>query len=385
MPETGLAIARSLYSKGISVFAIDSSVTTGMHSKYINPIIIPHPLLDGNVFIQQLSLVLSKFKFKPVLFIASDIYLTFFLLNYEYFKQNFHFNYSDPELIRRITDKYEQYKLVKNVGISTPKTIAIDSFIDIQTYIHDFQFPLFLKARDVNIWRKEVHSSQKGFLIKDIGEIEILQKKFQGSNVPVIIQEVVLSTDDKNFKSSVYISKAGEILLNFTLRKIHQNPIHFGIASCAESISHEKLKELGEKLFTSIGYHGVGSAEFKFDEMDGELKLIEINPRYWQQNYLADFCGMNFPFIDYLESTGQNPPSIKSFALGIKWLNLSLDLDSLAAYRKRNELTIWKWFLDIRGKKTISFIDIKDLVVTLRYLKLLVVRSLMKLVRFEKK
>ena len=58
---------------------------------------------------------------------------------------------------------------------------------------------------------------------------------------------------------------------------------------------------MGKRFLESIGYRGIGSAEFKRDERDGELKLIELNPRYWQQAALAERCGVNFPLAQYLD------------------------------------------------------------------------------------
>jgi len=236
----------------------------------------------------------------------------------------------------------------------------LNECINIENIFNNNEFPLFVKAREVNFWRKTVSGQKKGFLINTKSELEFKIKEFYNKKVPVIIQEVIKSSDNKNYKVCVYISKNGDYKLVFTLRKIHQYPIHFGIASCAESYKYTELKNIGLKLFTSIGYRGVGSAEFKYDEKDKKLKLIEINPRYWQQNILADFCGMNFPYIDYLESTGQNPKTVQSFYYNRKWLNLGLDIQSYFEYKKSKEITFFKWLKDIKGKKVISYINIKD-------------------------
>lgn len=57
--------------------------------------------------------------------------------------------------------------------------------------------------------------------------------------------------------------------------------------------------------------------------------MIEINPRYWQQNALPSAYGMNFPLTDYLECTGQHPQTIGHFTTGVKWINRYLDFESL--------------------------------------------------------
>ena len=117
-----------------------------------------------------------------------------------------------------------------------------------------------------------------------------------------------------NFKVCVYNDKNNNQIALFCLKKIHQMPINFGVASCAISVRNIELEKIGLKLFKEIKYNGIGSAEFKYDERDKKYKLIEINSRYWQQNYLSLICGINFPLIDYAYSTG------------IKVLNPSLNL-----------------------------------------------------------
>ena len=147
------------------------------------------------------------------------------------------------------------------------------------------------------------------------------------------------------------------------MKKIHQKPIHFGIATSAVSYKDKALSEIGKKLFTSINYTGVGSAEFKYDERDEKLKLIEINSRYWQQNALADFCGMNFPLIDYLEATGQDPNPIEDFVEGYKYVSLYTDYKSYKEYKKNGEMTFSQWKRDIKGKRIVSFFYKDDLTV----------------------
>jgi predicted ATP-grasp superfamily ATP-dependent carboligase len=119
-------------------------------------------------------------------------------------------------------------------------------------------------------------------------------------------------------------------------------------------MAYPELRALGSIFFKESHYRGVGSAEFKLDERDGKLKLIELNPRYWQQNALATACGMNFPLVDYLEATGQGPKIQQEHVAGIKWVNRYMDLDSFLIYRKEGALTFSAWRKTLKGKKVYS-------------------------------
>ena len=176
-----------------------------------------------------------------------------------------------------------------------------------------------------------------------------------------IAQEIVQGPDTNHFKYCCYISKTGKLLLAFTLQKIRQQPVRFGVGAVVQSIYYPELVRLGKKFFSTIGYRGVGSAEFKLDQKDGELKLIELNPRYWQQNILSDKCGMNFPFIDYLEATDQKPEPVFDFLKDIKWVNIYSDFDSFLSYKRQKELTLSAWLNSLRGAKVFSDFALDDI------------------------
>ena len=180
----------------------------------------------------------------------------------------------------------------------------------------------------------KISGYKKGYVKKfrrTIKKINELNK----SKISFIIQELIISDDKSNFKVNFFIDKKGNFTHSFCLKKIHQFPINFGIASTAVSVFDKNLIEIGKNLFRHIGYTGIGSAEFKYDNIDKKFKLIEINSRYWQQNALADFCGINFPLIDYLHATGQKFFMDDSYTINKKYLNLGLSIKSFKMYEKK--------------------------------------------------
>ncbi|HOM41710.1 MAG TPA: hypothetical protein PK064_12445, partial [Bacteroidales bacterium] len=227
----------------------------------------------------------------------------------------------------------------------------INDFQDIDKLPHNINFPAFIKGQEVNSWRKNFGGTLKGIKVNDRKELlkeveEIISKK-----VPIIVQEIITGPDTNHFKYCSYTDARGNILAEFTLRKIRQWPVHFGVGAVVESVYKPELIDVGRKLFTSIGYKGIGSAEFKIDERDGKLKLIEINPRYWQQNYLATACGINFPYINYFDLVEGNYGCARSFKEGIKWINIYMDFNALAAYKKEGVITFYEWIKSLKGKK----------------------------------
>jgi predicted ATP-grasp superfamily ATP-dependent carboligase len=301
---------------------------------------------------------------KPVLFITADNFLTSVTKNIEEIKKYFYVNTPENQLLSKISNKYEQYLLAKNAGIEVPETVVITKKEDIQTVSGKLMYPLLIKGLDVNSWREKISSSIKGFPVSNKDEFNAKAEEIVEAGVPIVVQEILIGPDTNHFKYCTYLTTSGETKIKFTCQKIRQNPIRFGVGSVMESVGFPELEEAGFKLFTGIGYTGVGSAEFKIDERDGKLKLIEINSRYWQQNALATRCGLNFPLINYLDVTGQNPPILKTFIKNIKWVNIYNDFESFISYKKLKEISFRKWLKSLKGKKIYSDFAKDDFVPT---------------------
>ena len=354
MFETGLGVGRSLGRKGISVIGLDFKKDIGFYSRYINGYICPHPIEEEKDFVEYLLKFGREQKVKPVLFITSDDFLFSISRNRKPLLKYFLINFPEEDIIESILDKFQQYRLAHRVGILVPKTFFPKNLSEVEEIKNELSYPVFIKAQDVNLWRKNISKTIKGFIV--MNEFELITKYQMifnnGSNA--IVQEIIKGPDTNHFKICCYISKKGNILLSFTLQKIRQQPIKFGVGAVVQSIHYPELMKVGEKFFSEIGYRGVGSAEFKLDERDGKLKLIELNPRYWQQNILSEKCGMNFPLIDYLEVTGQNPEPKFKFCKGIKWVNIYMDFDSFINYRREEGLTLNEWLKSLKNRKVFS-------------------------------
>ena len=358
--ESGLAVGRSLGRNKIKVYGLDFLKEVGFYSKYIRARICPNPLIDEKKFLDFLISFVDGFEYKPVLFVTSDSFLNIVSCNRKKLEKYFFINFPYPEIIETITDKYKQYQSASKQGIPFPNTYQLENLEMVNQIKNKIKYPAFLKAKEVNSWRK-VMGEIKGFVINNSDELVEKYDYIFKKGLQCILQEVIKGPDTAHFKFCAYVSQNGEFLLRFTLRKIRQNPIYFGIGAVVESVDYPELMEIGKKFFESINYRGVGSAEFKLDEDDGNLKLIELNPRYWQQNSLADKCGMNFALVDYLEVTHQNSQPCLKFKTGIKWINLYLDFGSFLNYRRIGKISFKEWINSLKGKKIYSIFAWDDL------------------------
>lgn len=360
MFETGLGVARSLGQKGIKVYGVDFKRDIGFYSRYISPMICPNPVLEEDKFIEWVKHSFGEDQKLPV-FITSDQFMVAISKNIKELETQFILNLPDYDLLRKIDNKFSQYTLAVKTSVPVPQTHVVKKYEDVNTLTECvIQFPVIVKGLDVTTWRSNISSSIKGFEAKDHQHLLNIVKPILDKNVPCLIQEIIPGPDTNHVKYSCYVSKTGSVVAEFMLKKIRQHPIHFGIGSAVESISDDKLRELGHHLFSSIGYRGVGSAEFKFDERERTLKLIEINPRYWQQNYLTTACGYNMAFLNYCDLIESPISAPTAYRIGVKWVNIYADFDSYLGYSREGSLSFVGWLQSLRGKKTWSDFIIRD-------------------------
>ncbi len=354
MFETGLGVARSLGRAGIRVVGLDHRPRPGFHSRYVEGSFCPEPVSAPEAFLDHLTRIGKAAERKPVLFATADEFLLPVSRARERLEQSFLMNVPDAPLLESIADKYLQYELARDADIPVPATVVLETRSDVVQLRQGFPFPAFIKAREVTSWRREVGGSVKGFIANTPQELESQVDDLLARGLVVLAQELIPGPDTSHYKACCYVSRHGQVVRAFSLRKLRQHPPGAGFGSLVESVYEPEVMALGKRFLEAIGYRGVGSAEFKRDPRDGKLKLIELNPRFWQQNALAARCGVDFALAQYQDLTGEVSPQTTDYERDVKWLNLFADLDSFRLYRQRGEINFGRWIRELRGPKVYS-------------------------------
>ena len=323
--ETGLGILRSLKDLGNNLYSVDYKEDVAFKSKYGHKLICPAPTKDAAL----VNWLKENFSEGGKVFISSDDFLDFFNRNRD--KLSFlDLEIPNTELLSSLQNKFFQYEVCVRNGINAPATFRVSDNLEKKS----LPYPIFLKGLEVNSWREHYGGSLKGFVINDQKELENWINVHPYNSIPTIAQSLIIGPDENHFKYCAYRNRNGEIQAEFMLQKLIQYPIGFGIGAATKSIFNEELLRQGRALFDSIDYLGVGSAEFKLDNRDGKLKLIELNPRYWQQNYQATACGENFPMVQYQGGVKSNRTG-KTFKTDLIWMNRAMVARALSHYLKK--------------------------------------------------
>jgi predicted ATP-grasp superfamily ATP-dependent carboligase len=277
-----------------------------------------------------------------VLMPAADYYVAFISRYETELAQHFHFNIPEASVLAMLMDKREQYKLAEESGVPIPKTFSLRSGDDLDKVSTLISYPAIVKGAHSHQWTSSFQG-RKGYVAYSPDDLRRVSEQASTRGVEAVIQEMVLGPNHNHLKVCTYYSKDNELLAAFCTQKIRQYPVDMGIGTSMISIHTPELLELSCRFLERLGYTGVSSIEFKKDERDGRFKLIELNPRFWQQNIQATHAQVNFANINYLDCLGQTVEPCLDFKQGIRWIDAFPDLRSFVSQSRKSNLSLLDW------------------------------------------
>jgi predicted ATP-grasp superfamily ATP-dependent carboligase len=134
------------------------------------------------------------------------------------------------------------------------------------------------------------------------------------------------------------LADRGRIVARFAHRRLREKPPTGGVSVLRESIAvPEPVSAPAERLVEALAWHGVCMIEFRVDARDATPYLMEINPRFWGSLQLAIDAGVDFPLLLYRLASGDPPPPVESYRLGVRCRWLLGDLDHLLIRLRRRQ------------------------------------------------
>ena len=362
---TGLAVARALSMHGVKIYGTDwSKLSIGRFSKLINKPPFGWQVNLDNQFLENLIEFSQKQKSKPVLFPSDDKFIEFVSRNYKILKDYFIMQKSlAPEISKKFLDKKEFYKLCDQKGIAYPKTLFLTGEESENQIAEKFRFPLILKPYLIHKWRKKLRG-KKVILIKNRQELKKTLEKHRQDIQDMMCQEVIVGPESNIYIFKGYFNGQGKPLCWFTGRKIRQYPPNFGSGSLVESIPQEEIAQVSLKFLSSLGVHGLGGTELKYDPRDDQYKMIEVNmrPQLWDD--LMRVSEINLIWIAYCDMIGLNLSAQSNQKYGVKWTYITRDILSAVWHISKRNIVLSEWIKSYKGVCVDALIDFRDIKLT---------------------
>ncbi len=322
---TGLAVVRALGSRGVRVHVADyQGDRPAFFSRYRTGEAVTgatdRAVIDGIIELAR------REPQPPVAIATSDAFVLALVEHQARLAPHVRLSPSTTSgLAAAITDKRDFHELCEKAGIVTPRTSFPANLDELLDEIRTFQFPLILKPILGHLWRERLRG-QKLLEIASPGELHQALRDIGDDVGGLMVQELIPGAEAEIWVAAMYRGMEGQHSRCFVGRKLRQYPPRFGSASFAESRMEPEVARLSWEFLDAVDYRGICGTEFKRDPRDGQLKMIEVNPRPTLWFHLALAAGVDVLHAAYADLAGLAPEPEPRQVDGTRWCFLEKDL-----------------------------------------------------------
>jgi len=337
----------SLGKKGISITAVEFDDTKpneriGFFSKYIsNTRVIPSPKRDESLFVSGLISVgkeiYQRTNEKPVLIIPGSATHGIVTKYQSQFKCYFDFNLVTDDILNRANNTYLLSDVAKEVGVPFPETTWLYETENYETLAERIHYPVVIKYREGE--KLNLKPYQRYKIVKEKEAFIPIYAHMHAIQKQPLVQAYI---SGEGYGVSVVFDKNHEPAEIFCHHRIREYPVSGGPSSFCESIWDDRMVRYAIALLKKLEWQGFAMVEFKGD-LEGDLRLMEINPRFWGSMPLSLLSDCDLPMAYYnsvLEKTTLHL-GIESFneryKLNTKMQYILQDLSAFSGYFKMSK------------------------------------------------
>lgn len=297
--QIGLTIIRELGKRGVKVLGITSDPhALGTYSKHLWKALRRPDSAEG--LIEQLRYLPDAYGACVVMAISeTDIAL---LNCHRELLSATPLLIPDTAKMALVLDKAKTRELAESIGILVPRVWPIRSVEELASLEQTISFPVVLKWADPLAVAPSIQAARLPFdkfkYCHDRAELWGYLSQFAPIGAFPIVQEYC---PGYGLGQSVFMH-AGEPLVIFQHRRLHEWPPEGGFSTLCESVSpseHRELQEKSVELLRTMGWEGVAMVEYRYDPASRRAWLMEINGRFWGSLPLASYSGAEFGWLTY--------------------------------------------------------------------------------------
>jgi predicted ATP-grasp superfamily ATP-dependent carboligase len=229
--------------------------------------------------------------------------------------------------------------------------------VDIDGRAASLPFPLMIRPRSSNVaWSTAV---PKASAVRDADDLRATVGRFDAAGAPWIATRSLL--DEACEQYSVAVAVNGGVWLSFVAQKLRPLPDQCAVGTCVTLRRHPGAEMLARRVLSLMGF-GYGVAEVEMIGVrNGELLVIEVNPRPWTQ-FALSYRSRH----DMLAFLLQSRPVLPSRALreGLAWIDLTNDLftcfSRTSGLVRRGRLTLAEYARSLSQARVFSRFALRD-------------------------
>ena len=280
------------------------------HSKYVNRI-VNTPSLDNE---SEYLHFLLDYSNKGVLVYSSDASAKFVSKYQDKLRTAGYFlNIADYKTFIRGFDKFELFKICKQIGVPVIDTILIEHEGELDEVYHKFHKPFILKGTRLAGGKYYVIDSKEKLYLSYKSLLDDVEEQLNVES-GIIAQEFINYNYDEIFCSESYYDVVGKPAGFMGIKKFRPNIKKNGNPGsrmfAGTVIDDENLKSYTEKLLTHLNWKGFAHLDWLYSHKYKSYLLCEINPRLPGFSNLLVKSGFNTPLNYYYDLIGSNKNAI---------------------------------------------------------------------------
>ena len=340
--ENALSMARSFGRRGVPVAVAAGRHCAALRSRYCRwRYATPEGRKPADYWRERLIDDPPAALRGAVLLCGSDAAIEFVAQAHAELSAIYRLDDHDPALHLAMLDKQRTLELGRAAGVGTPRWWQVDTAADLDSLPADIPYPCLIKPlhshRFQQVFRK------KYWLVEDAQQLRVYGQRTLDAELGFMICEQIPGPDTALSSYYTYIDDSGRKLFEFTKRVERRYPYNSGGGTCHATQWLPETAEAGRRFFEGIGFRGLGNVEFKRDPRDGELKLIECNPRYTAAQELVVQAGIDMAWIVYRHLLGHAEPAPSSYREGLRLWYPGRDIWACRELARRGQQALRTW------------------------------------------
>jgi D-aspartate ligase len=347
--ENAISIARSFGRRNIRVYICATEGCFAHKSRYCSKALaIPRGESQKNYWDKILLKDDQPQLTGAVIFPGNDEAVEYLAEKRSILAQRFVLDDALPGISIAMLNKMTTLELTQKFGCPTPAYHCVDSLQDLARIVDGISFPIMVKPVHSHLFH--AHYPDKKYLVAN-DKAELLDKvrELLGKGLKMIVTEIIPGPDHLQSAYFCYITRDGRILFDYTHQIFRRYPKNSGAACLTISKRLPATKEMGKRLLQGIGFTGLGHVEFKYDERDGHLKIIECNPRTSAAQAVVSKSGLDMPWLIYKYLLTGKAPIQTYYREGVRRWWVILDIMAFFELRRLGEISVMEWVRSIRG------------------------------------
>jgi predicted ATP-grasp superfamily ATP-dependent carboligase len=194
----------------------------------------------------------------------------------------------DPESLEIANNKWLLAQALEKNQIPSPPTILLTCDDAFEEQLQTLAFPVLLKP--VTAWGGEG--------IERFDDVLELRRYLEKKDKETIKGRFIVQSFLSGFVVGVNVlARAGKILATTMQRGIIPNTQKYAAAGAIEFIKEDRFLTITQTLMSALSWNGFANLDTLYDNRDGQLKILEINARFWGSLRGSLLAGVSFPYL----------------------------------------------------------------------------------------